>query len=352
MKNSKFIVPFALMLGLVVILSSCEIESISEVSATKVTSLLNDCDAVIDFQPLPAGTIVDALSSGNGVSGVAVPGTIVVYGENLDPARPDVNHAMIFDTDNPTGGDTDLVIPGADYMNVLIISEDLDSDDPDDDNVPGGIFTFDFSGFATGVVDVLEFNAIDTEEGGSYEAYDSDGILITSGAIGSIADGTDQAVAVNAVGVEVFVVTLDGSGAVDNFCVNVEEDVEEGCTLTQGFWKNPKKGPWPSPFNRDDEFYLSGQSWQDVLLTAPKDNAYYQAAHQFIAASLNGANGASSTDEVDAAIALGQDLFSFYEPGDIAGLSGDDPLREQFISINDTLDAYNKGDIGPGHCDD
>ncbi len=355
MKNSKFSTPFILMLGLLVILASCEIESNGEdlqlEQATKLVANLDGCDAVIDFQPLQAGTIVGALSSGNGVSGAVVPGTIDVYGENLDPLRPDVNHAMIFDTDNPTGDDTDLVIPGADYMNVLIISEDLDSDDPDDDSVPGGIFTFDFSGFATGVVDVLEFNAIDTEEGGAYEAYDSDGVLIASGAIGSIADGTDQAVAVNALGVEVLIVTLDGSGAVDNFCINVEEEVEEGCSLTQGFWKNTKKGPWPIPYNRDDVFYLSGQTWQQVLKTAPKGNSYYQAAHQFIAASLNVANGASTPDEVDAALALGLDLFSTNTPAEISQLSGGDELRQQFLSINDTLDAYNKGEIGPGHCD-
>ncbi len=233
MKNSRFFSPFVLLLGLVVILSGCEIESISkdpaisDNAAINLTTQLDDCNAVIDFQPLAAGTIVSSLSSGNGVSGVVVPGTIAVYGENLDPARPDENHAMIFDTDNPTGGDTDLVIPGADYMNVLIISEDLDSSDPDDDNVPGGIFAFDFSGFATGVVDVFQFNALDTEEGGTYEAFNSDGVSIANGVIPSIADGTDQTVSVNAIGVEVFVVMLDGSGAVDNFCIYVEMEEEE-----------------------------------------------------------------------------------------------------------------------------
>lgn len=357
MKNSTFLGAFLWITGISLLVTSCQIEPLNEdtpeFKSVKVTSNLQECDAMIDFQPLAAGTIVSSLSSGNGVSGVAVPGAIEVYGENLDPARPLVNHAMIFDTDNPTGQDLDLVVPGADYQKIMIISEDLDSSDPDDDGVPGGVFTFDFSGFATGIVDIHEFVAIDTEEGGSWEAFDSGGVSIVSGSIANIVDGTDQIVTVGATGVTKFVVTLDGSGAVDNFCVNVEEEEEEeGCTLTQGFWKNTKKGPWPAPYNRDDTFFLSGKTWQKVLKTAPAGNAYYQAAHQFIAASLNAANGASTPDEVDDALALGLSLFNTYAPADIADLSGDNSLRAQFISVNDTLDSYNTGDIGPGHCDD
>ncbi|MEK6152402.1 hypothetical protein WIW50_04050 [Flavobacteriaceae bacterium 3-367] len=357
MKNLGIRLPFTLMLGLSLIFTSCETEGIGEESQEGLTLKAVNfeaeiaCDAVIDFTPIAAGTVVSSLSSGNGVSGEVIAGSISVYGENLDPARPDVNHAMVFDTDNPTGGDDDLVVPGADNQEVLIISEDLDAADPDDDGVPGGIFTFDFSGFGTGVVDVVEFTAIDTEEGGTYEAFDGDGILIADGDIGMIANGTQQMVAVNATGVEVLVITLDGSGAVDNFCVNVEEG-DEGCTLTQGFWKNPKKGPWPAPHNRDDIFFLSGKTYQQVLKTAPSGNSYYQAAHQFIAASLNVANGASSPDEVDEALALGTDLFNTYTPAEIGALQGDDPLRAQFLSVNDILDAYNNGEIGPGHCDD
>jgi hypothetical protein len=81
-------------------------------------------------------------------------------------------------------------------------------------------------------------------------------------------------------------------------------------------------------------------------------NAYYQAAHQYIAAALNVANGASSPNEVDDALAAGMDLFSTYSPDDIKDLRGDDELRKQFIAISETLDAYNNGEIGPGHCDD
>lgn len=344
--------PFIFIFALV--LSSCETEEIGTDGINlKVNKSVSEtqCDAVIDFEPLEAGAIVTELSSGNGVSGQVIPGSISMYGENLNPGRPDENHAMIFDTENPTGGDEDLVVPGADFMKVLIISEDLDSTDPDDDDAPGGAFTFDFSGFGPGYVDVVEFNSIDNEEEGAWEAYDAGNTLISSGPIAMISDQTSQVVSVNAVGVVTLVVTLNGSGAIDNFCINVEEE-NEGCTLTQGYWKNEKKGPFPAPYDREDEFYLSGQTWQEVLKTAPKNNAYYQAAHQFIAAVLNVANGASVPAEVEGAITNGEDLFNTYSPEEIDELSGNDPLRKQFLEINDTLDDYNRGEIGPGHCDD
>ena len=51
--------------------------------------------------------------------------------------RSDVLDVMIFDTANPTGGDQDLA---SDTLgNVLILSEDGDSTDPDD-NATGGTF--------------------------------------------------------------------------------------------------------------------------------------------------------------------------------------------------------------------
>ena len=56
---------------------------------------------------------------------------------------------MIFDTANPTGGDTDLATPGyglgndTALGNVVILSEDADSSDPDD-NAGGGTLTFTY----------------------------------------------------------------------------------------------------------------------------------------------------------------------------------------------------------------
>jgi hypothetical protein len=66
---------------------------------------------------------------------------ITVTAEGRDAnGDPTGNGAMIFDSGNPTGGDSDL---GGDYGMVMIISEDGDASDPDD-NLWGGRITFDF----------------------------------------------------------------------------------------------------------------------------------------------------------------------------------------------------------------
>ncbi len=63
--------------------------------------------------------------------------------------------AMIFDSSNPTGGDTDLYTPN--LGNLLIISEDGDTNDPDDER-RGGLLTFAFTRpiteFSTTLVDI------------------------------------------------------------------------------------------------------------------------------------------------------------------------------------------------------
>jgi hypothetical protein len=80
-------------------------------------------------------------------------------------------------------------------------------------------------------------------------------------------------------------------------------------------------------------------------------NAYYILAFQWIAAELNQDAGASISGAAAAAFAAGQTLLSSHTPSEIGALSGDDPLRQQFISAAATLDDYNYGVIGPGHCD-
>jgi hypothetical protein len=81
-------------------------------------------------------------------------------------------------------------------------------------------------------------------------------------------------------------------------------------------------------------------------------NAYYILAFQWIAAELNQEAGASISGAAAAAFASGQTLLSSHTPSEIGALSGDDPLRQQFISAGATLDDYNNGVIGPGHCHD
>jgi hypothetical protein len=148
------------------------------------------------------------------------------------------------------------------------------------------------------------------------------------------------------------------TGATDEAVWNVHITVAcpEGCTLTQGYWKTHSEyGPAPEDLNwenlpgglgADTEFYLSGQTWYEVFWTAPKKgNAYYILAHQYEAAVLNILNGASSTTEVDDAIAWAEDFFSTYTPA-----NWPTSLRSDVIENAGILGSYNEGDIGPGHC--
>jgi hypothetical protein len=136
--------------------------------------------------------------------------------------------------------------------------------------------------------------------------------------------------------------------------INVFEPV---CTLTQGYWKTHSSyGPAPyddtwNLLGEDISFYLSGTSYYEVLWTAPKKgNAYYQLAHQYIAAKLNMLRGAEAPNEVIVAISSAESLFEDYTPSEIGALKGNNSLRKDFISLASLLASYNEGKIGPGHC--
>ncbi|MDH5504571.1 MAG: hypothetical protein OEY98_11175, partial [Acidimicrobiia bacterium] len=140
-----------------------------------------------------------------------------------------------------------------------------------------------------------------------------------------------------------------------------------GCTLTQGYWKTHNTAFWGGAPADDtwlllgdvdgdgtvegasEQFFGTDKTWFDVMWTAPKGgDAYYQLAHQWIAAKLNVLNGAGTTPAVDAALAHGEDFFANNPPdGSLKGKLGKD-VR----AYASTLAAYNEGDIGPGHCDE
>ncbi len=130
-----------------------------------------------------------------------------------------------------------------------------------------------------------------------------------------------------------------------------------GCTLTPGYWKTHSQYG-PAPYNdtwaiigENTTFFLSGQSYFDVLNTSPAGNAYYILSFQYIAAQLNFLNGADPTDAQDA-FDQATTLFNTYTPAQIGALKGSNATRQLFISLGTTLDNYNNGLIGPGHCDD
>lgn len=127
----------------------------------------------------------------------------------------------------------------------------------------------------------------------------------------------------------------------------------DGCSLTQGYWKNHEED-WDDagdnkPFLVTDMFYNSGVSYLTIMKTPPKGgNAYLQLAHQFIAASLNVNGLVSSTPGVTAAL-QGADAFFTNAPAGMPNPTG--ATKAQVQAWASLLASYNEGNIGPGHCD-
>jgi hypothetical protein len=128
------------------------------------------------------------------------------------------------------------------------------------------------------------------------------------------------------------------------------------CTLTLGYWKNHSEyGPAPFdetwtqlPNDADTLFFDTKMTYYEILSTPPKKgNAYLILAHQYIAAELNILSGASIPSEVSEAMAAAQELLIQFQE-ELIILN--DPDRADALYLAETLDRYNNGYIGPGHC--
>ena len=122
---------------------------------------------------------------------------------------------------------------------------------------------------------------------------------------------------------------------------NVADHVAEGCTYTQGWYKNPKH-QWPAGFSRDAQFD-GGLSWINLYNTPPKGSAYIQLAHQYMTAQMNIASGASVPADVQVAY---DKATAYFAAGGAGAGSGD------IAGVAAILDAYNNGVAvgGPAHC--
>lgn len=157
--------------------------------------------ATFQFDEYDAGDVITSLSNNNsGTIMVQVSATKFV--EQKGQGRTKVATVMIFDSAHPSGGDVDLGTPHLDYDgpgvgraggrgrryandvprgNLLIISQDDDSSDPND-NRRGGMMQFDFT------PDVLAkgLGLLDNEEGVKIELFISGGGTIVQ----NVARGT------------------------------------------------------------------------------------------------------------------------------------------------------------------
>ena len=189
--------------------------------------------STIDFEGLAEGAIVSSVSSGSGISGDALSGSATVSG--LNPAfGGGTNAAMIFDgtcTSGCSGGDDDLEFP--DQGNILIISEDLDSSDPDDADLDGMQIDIDLSGLGSGTffvksLVVLDIDGAEGETSGTIEIFDGGpgGTLVTTVALPNTGDNGKATVAIGDTG-DFIRVNLDGSGAIDDIMIEPEELIQD-----------------------------------------------------------------------------------------------------------------------------
>ncbi len=154
----------------------------------------------LDFNAFDAGTVIDDEYAGVTISATGGSG-----------------EAMIFDTANPTGGDTDLASNA--LGGVLIISEDGDSSDPDD-NASGGSIFFDFDDAVT--IKGITFKDIEetNEPGTLIRFFDADGAVIKEQFVDPTGDGGERDVVLDVPGTVRFEVEFRGSGAIDNLIFN------------------------------------------------------------------------------------------------------------------------------------
>lgn len=148
--------------------------------------------------------------------------------------------------------------------------------------------------------------------------------------------------------------------------VNFHIDCPLGCTLSQGYWKThndsfkggaPTDATWGvGPLASLKEmtlFYGFGSTWFNTFWTAPsKGNAYYQLAHQYMAAKLNALKGTDVPTAVGAAMSSANTLFSnsAYTPSYIGGLKSNNALRQQYVNLAGILGNYNEGNAGVPAC--
>jgi hypothetical protein len=345
MRTAKFLLSAFAVLLFLAACSTVQPEVIGGSPSLDITTLALEA-TVIDFESnLSAGDIVAFVDATQGMSGADAGGFVGVNGSN--PTFPLQNAAMIFDatcngaTDAAeaalqcSGGDDDLWNPA--FGNVLIISEDLDSSDPDDADVPGEAFEFDFSTWDGGTVvigqisaTILDYLDIDGTEGedvgafvrllGPGDAFIAEYPILATGDGGQ---GTVTAL-INHTGVAKMTIALEGSGAIDN--ITIATDIpEEGEGCTPGYWRNHSSF---ARGNQSDAWvgYVAGDLFDDVFGVVSSDGDTLQQA----VTSNGGGEQALQRHAVAAILNSSSSVDYFYSEAEIIALVQSAYATDQF----------------------
>ena len=244
----------------------------------------DDPNAVnLDFEGLAKGTVLSTQFDG-----------VMISAQRDGDASSSANDAMVFDSSNPTGGDADLATD--DQGNILIISEDNDSSDPDD-NAGGGTIWFKFDEPAY----IYDIKVVDSEEGGTIRLLDANGALIETITIPNGTDGGIQQVLIDVDGVAQIDLTLNGSGAIDDLCYVPGE---------------------PAPLGALEGRYFCDENGDNVDNGEPgvagATVELLDAAGNVVGTTTTDADGNYRFDDLDA----GDYSVRFQSPDDVAGSEG------------------------------
>ncbi len=235
------------LLASTLMLTACDFDGNNGETYELPTTTTSSEMVIIDFEEFNTGAIVSTITPAIGT------GTIDVFGVN--PDFPDQNTAMIFDSSNPTGDDFDLGTPNFSFGgpgtsdvaqpsndvalgNVLIISQDLDSSDPDDSWNVGTQYNLDFSNYTTGTVTMYGFDLIDLDDPARGETVvkllGADGTTLLEQTLTPGENNAKQFVDLAATtGVARMELLFQNSGAIDNIKIGIDTTIPD-CAVCTG----------------------------------------------------------------------------------------------------------------------
>ncbi|NUQ72653.1 MAG: hypothetical protein HUU21_03780 [Polyangiaceae bacterium] len=157
-----------------------------------------------------------------------------------------------------------------------------------------------------------------------------------------------QAHAALACGESAYAGTFKGNVEYTLQCVD-----DGGCTRTQGYWKN-HASDWSSVDLALGGVIYSHADAMAILQTPSNGDASLILAHQLIAAKLNILVNSASDGAVSSAIADADAWLAANADADGSlpfGVSPASAEGAEATALATTLDQYNNGLIGPGHCE-
>jgi len=162
-----------------------------------------------------------------------------------------------------------------------------------------------------------------------------------------------------------FVADITGASGSDSWTVDVSVPCNIGCTLTIGYWKtHAGLGPQPGVVSQFLPIWLGtprlpGESNKSIEVTSAEQavfilnfrgdasNGINKLYAQLLAAKLNQASGADIS-AVASTISAADAFLATHNSLDWAGLSR--AQKQLVLGWATTLDNYNRGITGPGHC--